>query len=78
MRILTIEEAIEVGSFHPQYNRRIARGEVIESAIDAAEHVAEGTTRIGGQEVGELYPLVVSGLKKSPVESTSTWKRWLV
>jgi len=64
MRILTIEEAVDIGSFHPQYNRRIARGEEIESAIDAAEHVAEGTTRMGGQEVRELYALVIFGLKK--------------
>lgn len=49
--ILTIEQAVEMSSFHTQYQRRIARGEEIGSAIESAEHVLEGTTRIGGQEV---------------------------
>ncbi|KAF5376099.1 hypothetical protein D9615_007759 [Tricholomella constricta] len=48
--ILTIEEALENGSFHEQYDRRIARGDEIDGVLGAAEHVAEGITRMGGQE----------------------------
>lgn len=55
--ILTIEQAVERCSFHTQYKRRIARGEEIGSAIESAEYVLEGTTRIGGQEVCSVLPL---------------------
>ncbi|KAF8064111.1 xanthine dehydrogenase [Lyophyllum atratum] len=48
--ILTIEEAIEKGSFHMQYERRIARGDEIDGVLGDAECTAEGTTRMGGQE----------------------------
>jgi len=51
--ILTVEQAVEKESFHPQYDRRIARGDEIGAALEAAEHVAEGTTRMGGQEVSD-------------------------
>lgn len=48
--ILTIEEAIEQQAFHPQYDRRIARGTEIEQALAESEHVVSGMTRMGGQE----------------------------
>ncbi|KAG5636984.1 hypothetical protein H0H81_006190 [Sphagnurus paluster] len=48
--ILTIEDALEKKSFHELYDRRIARGDDIDAALREAEHVAEGTTRMGGQE----------------------------
>lgn len=52
--ILTIEQAVEKESFHRQYDRRIIRGEEIESVFRMAEHVVEGSTRMGGQEVSDL------------------------
>lgn len=48
--ILTIEEALEKQSFHPQYDRRIARGTEIEQALAESDYVLSGTTRMGGQE----------------------------
>ncbi|KAG6902926.1 hypothetical protein C0995_009317 [Termitomyces sp. Mi166 len=48
--ILTIEEAIERGSFHPQFDRKIERGDGVDGILASADHVAEGTTRMGGQE----------------------------
>ena len=57
--ILTIEQAVEKESFHPQYDRRIARGEEINSAINAAEHALEGSMRMGGQEVDQLSTAVI-------------------
>lgn len=48
--ILTIEEALAAGSFHPQYDRRIARGQEVDDALAACDHVLEGVTRMGGQE----------------------------
>lgn len=52
--ILTVEQAVEKESFHQQYDRRIIRGEEIEGVFRAAEHVVEGSTRMGGQEVSDL------------------------
>ncbi|KAG5646151.1 hypothetical protein DXG03_004204 [Asterophora parasitica] len=54
--ILTIEDALEKNSFHEQYDRRIARGGEIDQMLAQAEHVVEGTTRMGGQELesGEM------------------------
>lgn len=43
--ILTIEDALEAGSFHLQYDRRIERGEEIEMALAGADFVLEGSTR---------------------------------
>lgn len=43
-------QAIEQKSFHPQYNRRIARGIEIETALAESDFVLEGMTRMGGQE----------------------------
>lgn len=48
-RILTIEEAVEAQSFHPQYDRSIRRGLPIDEAMGSAEIVIEGSTRMGGQ-----------------------------
>ncbi|KAG6916535.1 hypothetical protein DXG01_006418 [Tephrocybe rancida] len=48
--ILTIEEAIELGSFHEQYDRRMERGDNVDEVLKGVDHVAEGTTRMGGQE----------------------------
>lgn len=48
--ILTIEQAMEKQSFHPQYDRRIARGTEIEQALGESDFVLSGTTRMGGQE----------------------------
>lgn len=47
--ILTIEEAVEEESYHEQYNRWIIRGDDIDSALEKADFVLEGTTRMGGQ-----------------------------
>lgn len=52
--ILTVEQAVEKESFHPQYDRRIARGKEIGNALDVAENVVEGSTRMGGQEVRDF------------------------
>lgn len=49
--ILTIEEAIEAKSFHPQYDRSIRRGLPIDEAMASADIVLEGSTRMGGQGV---------------------------
>ncbi|SCZ92606.1 BZ3500_MvSof-1268-A1-R1_Chr5-2g08024 [Microbotryum saponariae] len=48
--ILTIEEAVAAGSFHPQYDRRISRGDEISKAMSESECTLEGATRMGGQE----------------------------
>ncbi|KNZ79755.1 Xanthine dehydrogenase [Termitomyces sp. J132] len=48
--VLTVEEAIEKESFHPQYDRRMERGDNVDDVLASVEHVAEGTTRMGGQE----------------------------
>ncbi|KAG6841815.1 hypothetical protein C0991_006699 [Blastosporella zonata] len=48
--ILTIEEAVEKGSFHQQYDRRMERGDDVDEVLKGVDHVAEGTTRMGGQE----------------------------
>ncbi|KAJ7157926.1 xanthine dehydrogenase [Mycena crocata] len=48
-RVMTIEEAIEQQSFHPTYERWIKRGQPIEDALAASDHVLEGKTRMGGQ-----------------------------
>ncbi|THH12808.1 hypothetical protein EW146_g7346 [Bondarzewia mesenterica] len=47
--LLTIEEAIEAGSFF-DYDRRMKKGKPIETAFAEAEFVFEGTSRMGGQE----------------------------
>jgi xanthine dehydrogenase/oxidase len=52
--ILTIEQALEKKSFYVQYDRRIARGRDTGVVFDSADHVVEGSTRMGGQEVGSL------------------------
>lgn len=41
---------MEEDSYHPQYDRRIARGDEIGAALAVAELTLEGTTRLGGQE----------------------------
>ncbi|KAG6878051.1 hypothetical protein C0993_000374 [Termitomyces sp. T159_Od127] len=48
--VLTIEDAIERQSFHPQYDRRLERGDKVDGVLVGVDHVAEGTTRMGGQE----------------------------
>ncbi|KAG6827920.1 hypothetical protein H0H92_009962 [Tricholoma furcatifolium] len=48
--ILTIEEAIEKRSFHSQYDRRMERGDKVDEVLEKVEYVAEGRTRMGGQE----------------------------
>lgn len=53
--VLTIEEAIERRSFHSQYDRRIERGDKVDEVLASADHVAKGTTRMGGQEVWNTY-----------------------
>ncbi|CAK5275238.1 unnamed protein product [Mycena citricolor] len=49
-RILTIEEALEQGSFIPGYDRFIRRGQPVEESLAKCDHVLEGSTRLGGQE----------------------------
>ncbi|KAJ6562840.1 Molybdopterin-binding domain of aldehyde dehydrogenase-domain-containing protein [Mycena vulgaris] len=63
-RIMTIEEAVEQGSFHPTYDRWIKRGRPIEEALAASEHVLEGKTRMGGQEHFYLETMVVLAVPK--------------
>jgi xanthine dehydrogenase/oxidase len=72
--ILTIEQAVEKESFHPQYDRRIARGEEINSAMEASEHVLEGCMRMGGQEVSHISTGMI--FVYNLLHSTSTWRRW--
>ncbi|GAA5829050.1 hypothetical protein JCM11251_004108 [Rhodosporidiobolus azoricus] len=48
--ILTIEEALAVGSFHHAYDRRMAKGTEINEAMANSECVLEGSVRMGGQE----------------------------
>ncbi|KAG6915199.1 hypothetical protein DXG01_012729 [Tephrocybe rancida] len=55
--ILTIEEAIELGSFHEQYDRRMERGDNVGGVLKGVDYVAEGTTRMGGQEVPKIIYL---------------------
>nr|AAA29022.1 xanthine dehydrogenase (Xdh) [Drosophila pseudoobscura] len=47
--IVTIEQAIEHGSYFPDYPRYVNKGNV-EEAFAAAEHTYEGNCRMGGQE----------------------------
>ncbi|XP_060647418.1 xanthine dehydrogenase [Drosophila nasuta] len=47
--IVTIEQAIEHKSFFPDYPRYINKGDV-EKALEEADHVYEGSCRMGGQE----------------------------
>lgn len=75
--ILTLEQAVEKSSFFTQYNRRIARGEEIRSAMQNAECVVEGTTRVGGQEV-RISCLEAAIRFQTDVEyySTFIWRPW--
>ncbi|KAH8402571.1 hypothetical protein KR215_001703 [Drosophila sulfurigaster] len=47
--IVTIEQAIEHKSYFPDYPRYINKGDV-EKALEEADHVYEGSCRMGGQE----------------------------
>ncbi|KAH8273140.1 hypothetical protein KR018_006412 [Drosophila ironensis] len=47
--IVTIEQAIEHGSYFPDYPRFVTKGNV-EEALAQADHTFEGTCRMGGQE----------------------------
>lgn len=55
--VMSIEAAVEAGSFHPQYDRTIEVGDV-DAAFNAEEAavVVEGEARIGGQEHFYLEP----------------------
>jgi xanthine dehydrogenase/oxidase len=55
--VLSIEDAIKVGSFHPNTHRVLEKGEV--DAFFASEkcyHIVEGSVRMGGQEHFYLEP----------------------
>ena len=45
---MSLQDAIEVGSFY-SFERKIEDGDV-ERAFASAEHIVEGTSRIGGQD----------------------------
>nr|AOE46690.1 xanthine dehydrogenase [Drosophila bipectinata] len=47
--IVTIEQAIEHGSYFPDYPRFVTKGDV-EEAFAKADHTFEGSCRMGGQE----------------------------
>ncbi|KAM0755454.1 putative xanthine dehydrogenase HxA [Meredithblackwellia eburnea MCA 4105] len=73
--ILTIEEAIGKNSFHEQYDRRIERGDPIDDALEKAENVLEGSTRMGGQEhfyLETMASLVIPKLEGGEMEVWSS------
>ncbi|KAK4050059.1 hypothetical protein OIO90_005249 [Microbotryomycetes sp. JL221] len=73
--ILTIEEAIAQQSYFPQYDRRIAKGQEIDEALDAAENVLSDVTRMGGQEhfyLETMAALVVPKLEHGEIEVFSS------
>ncbi|KAJ7468729.1 Molybdopterin-binding domain of aldehyde dehydrogenase-domain-containing protein [Mycena latifolia] len=74
-RIMTVEEAVDQGSFHPTYDRWIKRGKPIEEALAASDHVLEGKTRMGGQEhfyLETMTVLVVPKLENGEMEVYSS------
>ncbi|MCO5599282.1 hypothetical protein L7F22_053383 [Adiantum nelumboides] len=55
--VLSIEEALKVGSFHPGTERLIQRGDVEACfASGDCDHIFEGTVQMGGQEHFYLEP----------------------
>ncbi|KAF8211716.1 xanthine dehydrogenase [Mycena galopus ATCC 62051] len=85
-RIMSLEEAIAVQSFHPTYERAIRRGRPIDEALAASDHVLEGRTRMGGQEhfyLETMAVLVVPKLENgemdvySSTQSLADAQRWV-
>ncbi|KAK4046018.1 hypothetical protein OIV83_006436 [Microbotryomycetes sp. JL201] len=73
--VLTIEQAVEKQSFHPQYDRRIARGCDVDEALSESDHVLSNVTRMGGQEhfyLETMAALVVPKLEGGEVEVYSS------
>ncbi|KAF7324796.1 Xanthine dehydrogenase/oxidase [Mycena kentingensis (nom. inval.)] len=74
-RIMTIEEALEQNSFHPQYSRFIRRGKPVEESFATCDHVLEGETRMGGQEhfyLETMAALVVPKLESGEMDVYSS------
>ena len=55
--VLSIEDAIKMGSFHPNTHRSLQKGDVDSYFLSGkSDHVVEGSVRMGGQEHFYLEP----------------------
>lgn len=70
--IFTIEEAIEKGSFFQHY-RYIRRGDLIDEAMEKADRVFSGVSRMGGQEHFYLETNACVVIPKSEGGEVEVW-----